>query len=33
MALFTIEAEYMVVAEVAKEALWLIELVKKLGIE
>lgn len=28
----TTEAEYMVVAEAAKEALWLAELVKELGV-
>ena len=33
MTLSTIEAEYMVVAETAKEALWLTGLVKELGIE
>ena len=33
VALSTIESKYMAVAEVAKEALWLAGLVKKLGIQ
>ena len=33
MALSTTKAEYMAVAEVANEALWLTGLVKELGIE
>ena len=33
VTLSTTEAEYMAVAEAAKEALWLIGLVKELGVE
>jgi hypothetical protein len=33
VAMSMIEAEYMVAAEVAKEALWLIWLVRELGIQ
>ena len=33
VALSTIESKYMVVAEAAKEALWLVGLVKELGIQ
>ena len=33
IALSTIESEYMTVAEAAKEALWLVGLVKELGIQ
>ena len=33
VALSTTELEYMVVVEAAKEALWLVELFKELGIQ
>ena len=33
VALSTIESEYMAVAEAAKEAMWVAELVKELGIQ